>query len=230
VLLGRLPGEPLAAEFHFADLQLPARLPLTLLSTLPDRRPDVLAAEAQLRAASAQVGVAAADRLPTILLGVNAWGSSAYRLADLFMAGSGFWTLAGSVSQTLFEAGQLQHREAQARALYEESVAQYRLAVLTAYQGVADVLHAIDADARGLQAAERARRAAESTLAITRRQLELGDVNSIAVVLAEENALQASLTVAQARANRLSDAVALVQALGGGWWNRDEDIAATPAK
>lgn len=219
-LVGGLPGDPLDASFTLDGLSLPAELPLTLPSTLVEHRPDVLSAEGQLKAASAGIGVARANRLPSITLGVNNWGSSAYSLGDLFKSGTGFWTLAGGVTQPIFDAGTLQHREASARAAYEQAEAQYRSTVLGAFQGVADALQAIDIDARALAVAQRSQDAADRSLATARRQLALGDVSPLAVQQVEQGVLQASIGVAQARAGRLSDTVALFQALGGGWWTR----------
>ena len=128
--------------------------------------------------------------------------------------------MAGSVGQTLFDGGTLRHREAAAVAAYDQTMAQYRSTVLHAYQNVADALQAIAEDADTLQAARRAQEAAQRTYEITRGQLALGDVSPIALLLAEQSVQQASLASVQARTNRLSDAVALFQALGGGWWNR----------
>ena len=226
-LSGALPDAAMA-EFRLDQLSLPEPLPLTLPSTLVDHRPDILAAEQQLRSASAAIGVAAASRLPELTLGVNAWGSTASSLGKLFSPGTAFWTLAGSVSQTVFDGGALQHREAAARAAYDQAAAQYRATVINAYQNVADALQAIHADAAALQAARRAQDAAERTLSITRRQLELGDVSALALVAAEQAVQQATLATVQAQVNRLDDAAALFQALGGGWWNRATAAAATP--
>ncbi len=226
-LCGRLPTDTLDAEFDADSFKLPQSLPLTLPSSLALHRPDVLAAEAQLRSASAAIGVAAANRLPSVSLGVNAWGSSALTLADLFRSATGFWTLAGSASQTVFDAGALKHREAAARALYDQAQAQYKSTVITAFQNVADTLQALAGDADALAAARRAQVAAERSLAIARRQLALGDASTLAVMQAEQSALQSSLAVVQARSARLTDTAALFQALGGGWWNRPE--AAIPS-
>ena len=228
-LAGLLPDAPLMAQFTLDQLTLPEPLPLTLPSTLVEHRPDVLAAEAQLRSASADIGVAVANRLPEVTLGVNSWGSSASSLAGLFSPGTTFWTLAGSVSQTVFDGGALKHREAAARAAYDQAAAQYRQTVVNAFQNVADALQAIAADASALRASQRAQDAAERTLAITRRQFELGDTSNLAVMAAEQGVQQSTLSTIQARANRLSDAAALFQALGGGWWNGSRSGTPVPA-
>ncbi len=221
-LAGQMPAQTLTAQFTLGDLTLPAELPLSLPSKLVEHRPDVLAAEAQLRAASAAIGVAAANRLPSVSLGVNAWGSTGYALSDLFRAGTGFWTLAGSVTHTLFDGGALRSREAAARANYEQAAAQYRSTIITAFQNVADALRAIAADGDALRAAQRAQAAADRTLGIARRQLALGDISTLALAQAEQAALQSSIGLIQARAAQLADTVALFQALGGGWWNENQ--------
>ncbi|MEB0134135.1 efflux transporter outer membrane subunit [Actimicrobium sp. CCC2.4] len=218
-LAGRYASDGIAQQFTLDSLQLPASLPLTLPSTLVEQRPDVRAAEEQLHAASAAVGVAIANRLPNITLGVNAYGSSASRLADLFKAGTGFWSLAGSLTQPLFDAGTLQHRQAAAQAAYEQAAAQYRISVINAFQNVADALQAIRYDEAAGHAADRAEQAAARSLAILRNQLALGDVSALSLLVGEQAYQQARLIQIQARASRLADVVALCQALGGGWSN-----------
>lgn len=217
-LAGRYPGEGVAAHFELDALQLPGELPQTLPSTLVEHRPDVRAAEAQLQAASAAIGVAVAARLPNVTLGAS-YGSSAYTLSQLFKSSSLFWSLAGNVTQTVFDGGALKHREAAARASFDQAAAQYRATVLSAFQDVANALEAIDADTRALQAALKAERTASQSLARTRTQVRLGDASPLALRIAQQAEQQAQLNLVQARALRLTDAAALFQALGGGWWN-----------
>jgi len=218
-LAGRFPDDDGVPQFELSSIVLPDALPLTLPSRLVDHRPDILAAEAQLHAASAEVGVAIANRLPNITLGVNAYGSAAYRLGDLFRSGTSFWTLAGSVTQPIFDGGMLKHKQGAAQAAFEQAEAQYRATVIGAFQNVADALQAIQSDALALQAAKNAELAARKTLDIGTKQLQLGDISPLALLTIEQNYQQAQLTYAQAEAARYSDTVALFQALGGGWWN-----------
>ncbi|MGO4606239.1 efflux transporter outer membrane subunit [Variovorax sp. 2RAF20] len=218
-LAGRFPSQGVEARFDLDALQLPTELPLTLPSSLVEHRPDVRAAEAQLQAASAAIGVAVAARLPNVTLGVNSYGSSAYRLADLFKSSSLFWTVAASVTQPIFDGGALKHREAAARASFDQAAAQYRATVLAAFQDVANTLEAIDADTRALQAAVKAERTASQSLARTQAQVRLGDASALSLRIAQQAQQQALLNLVQARALRLTDATALFQALGGGWWN-----------
>ena len=223
-LSGKFPDDAGVPSFALTDLQLPGEIPLTLPSSLLDHRPDILAAEAQLRVASANVGVATANRLPSITLGVNSYGSSAYSLADLFKAGTSFWTLAGGITQPLFDGGMLKHRQASAQATFEQTQAQYRATVISAFQNVADALAAIESDALALAAAKRAERSASKARDIARRQLALGDISPLLMLGVEQTAVQAKLVCVQAEAARYSDTVGLFQALGGGWWNRSTAI------
>lgn len=216
VLSGRLPSEAAPPRLTFSSLQLPAQLPLSLPATLVEQRPDIRAAEAQLHAASAQVGVAQAARLPNIALNATL-GSSALTAGTLFNAGGGFWSIGANLVQPLFHGGALMHQQRAAEALYDQAAAQYRGVVLTAFQNVADTLVAIDADARTLRATEAAQQAAQRSLAIAQRQWQLGASGYASVLQAEQTERQAALALIQARAARYADTVALFQALGGGW-------------
>lgn len=227
-LAGRYPGDRIDTQFDFDTFTLPQVLPLTLPSQLVEHRPDVRAAEAQLRAASAGIGMAVAARLPNVQLGVNAYGSSALALSQLFTSSTVFWTLAASVTQPLFDGGALKHREAVARANFDQAGAQYRATVLGAFQDVANALEAIDADAHALQAANEAERSTLKSLTRMRTQLKLGDTSALSVRVAEQSWQQAVLALAPARAARLTDTAALFQALGGGWWQRPDTVAETP--
>jgi len=227
-LAGRYPGERIDTQFDLDTFTLPPMLPLTLPSQLVEHRPDVRAAEAQLRAASAGIGMAVAARLPNVQLGVNSYGSSALALSQLFTSSSMFWTLAASVTQPLFDGGALKHREAVARANFDQAAAQYRATVLGAFQDVANALEAIDADTHALQTATDAERANLKSLTRVRDQYKLGDTSALSVRVAEQNWQQAVLTLAPARAARLTDTAALFQALGGGWWQRPDAVASGP--
>jgi len=218
-LVGRFPSETLVEKFELSALQLPQDLPESLPSKLAEQRPDIRAAEEQLHAASAAIGVAVANRLPTITLSANL-GYTATSLGQLFSPGNGFWNLAGNLTQPIFEGGTLLHRQRAAEAAYDQAIAQYRGTVLSAFQNVADTLHAIRCDADSLVTATTAEKSATKNYDIVKRQLELGDVNSIALLNAEQAYLQTRIAVIQALTNRYADTAALFQALGGGWWKR----------
>jgi NodT family efflux transporter outer membrane factor (OMF) lipoprotein len=218
-LLGHLPSADTKAKFELADLTLPNELPVSLPSRLIEQRPDVRAAEAQVHTAAALVGVAIANRLPNIQLTGNL-GVEATTVAALFDSAASFWAIAGTITQPIFDAGTLKHRQRAAEAAYAQASAEYRSTVITAFQNVADSLQAITSDADAQGSAQRAERAAAATLAANRKQLALGNLSSVAVVTAEQAWLQARLSLITAQAGRLSDSAALIQALGGGWWNQ----------
>ncbi|HVO48547.1 MAG TPA: efflux transporter outer membrane subunit [Steroidobacteraceae bacterium] len=219
-LTGRFPAEAAPEEFDLGTLRLPRDLPVSVPAQLVRQRPDVLAAEAQLHSASAQVGVALANLLPQITLS-GAQGGAATQLGQLFAAGNTFWSGGASLTQTLFESGALWHRERAARAGLDEAGAQYRSVVLTAFQNVADSLTALQLDAQAVNDSVRAATAAEQSLITVRRNVELGSTGYLALLNAQQTYQQAVLNLAQARANRYSDTAALFQSLGGGWWNRN---------
>jgi NodT family efflux transporter outer membrane factor (OMF) lipoprotein len=214
VLTGHLPADLKSRPLDLDQLTLPTDLPLGVPSQLVDRRPDVRAAEAQLHAATAQVGVAIANMLPQLTI-TGDIGSTAPVFAELFKPGTGFWSIGANAGQTLFEGGTLIHRKRAADAALDQAGAQYRLAVLTAFQNVADALHALDADADALKAAARAEEAAQKSLGVAHHQLDLGAVNYLALISAEQTYQQAEISLLQARANRYTDTAALFQALGG---------------
>jgi len=198
---------------------LPQELPLSLPSRLVEQRPDVRQAEENLHAASAQIGIAVANRLPSITLTSDA-GIMALEGSQLFTESAGFWTLAGAVTQPIFQGGTLLHKERAARAAYIQASEQYRSAVLTAFQNVADTLNALEQDANALKAAVAAEHAARVTLDLTQNQLRAGYANYLTLISAETAYQQAGLNLVQARANRFADTAALFLALGGGWWHR----------
>jgi NodT family efflux transporter outer membrane factor (OMF) lipoprotein len=213
-LTGRLPANFAAPPFQLEDLQLPTDLPLGVPSQLVARRPDVRAAEAQLHAATAQVGVAIGNMLPQLNI-TGSLGSSATATGDLFRAGTGFWSIGADLSQTLFAGGSLWHRKRAADAAMDQAGAVYQSTVLTAFQNVADALHALDSDADALVAARHSEQAAQKSLEVARSQLALGSVSYLALVAAEQTYQQAVLALIVARGNRLADTAALFQALGG---------------
>ena len=220
-LSGSFPSEGPAEEFELSTLHLPEELPLSLPSKLIEQRPDVRQAEENWHAASAQVGIAVANRLPNFMLNADA-GSMALQFGQIFSSGTGFWTLAGSVTQPIFEGGALLHRERAARAASVQAEQQYRAAVLTAFQNVADTLNALGQDDDALNAAAAARDAAKITLDLSHQQWQSGYAGYLALLNAEQAYNQAVITLIQAQANRFADTAALFQALGGGWWNRSD--------
>jgi len=220
-LAGKFPSEPPGETFELSSLRLPQELPLSLPSRLVEQRPDIRAAAAELHAASAGIGVAIAARLPQITLSANP-GLTATTLGQLFAPGAAFWSAGGSAVQSLFDAGTLFHKQQAAEAAFDQAAATYRATVQAAFQNVSDALHAIDIDAKALQTAAAANEAAAKSLAIAQRQLRLGAINYLGVLTAENAYAQARINLVIAQAARFADTAALYQALGGGWWNRND--------
>lgn len=219
-LVGRFPDDKCTPTFTFNSLHIPKDLPISLPSTLIEHRPDIRAAQEQMHAANALIGVAVSNRLPNVTIGFTNAGTASTSLSTLFQPDSLFWGLAGIITHPLFDAGTLLHRQRFAQEIYKQAVAQYRLTVINAFQNVADTLKSIRLDAIALHAAHQAERAAWRSLSITRQQQQAGDISNLIVLISEQAYQQARLNLIQAQARRLSDTVALFQALGGGWWNK----------
>jgi NodT family efflux transporter outer membrane factor (OMF) lipoprotein len=219
VLAGRFPSQASLDHFELSSLRLPQDLPISLPSALVAQRPDVLQAEANLHAASAQVGIATANRLPNITLTANV-GSTALSIGQVFAAGSGFWSLGAAIAAPIFDGGTLLHQQRAAKAAYEQAAQQYRRTVLTAFQNVADTLAALEQDAEGLKATASALEQAAVTLDLSQRQRKDGYGSYLKLLSAEQAYQQARINLVQAQANRFADTAALFQALGGGWWRR----------
>jgi NodT family efflux transporter outer membrane factor (OMF) lipoprotein len=223
-LVGNLPNQEVSQTFEFDALQVPPELPVSLPAKIIEQRPDVRAAEAQLHAANAQVGVAVAAMLPQFSI-AGTLGGAADQIPWLFRGGGSFWTIIGGVTQPVFEGGTLLHTKRAAGAALKQAAAQYQSTVIAAYQNVADTLHASLSDADALAGAVEAESASKVTYDLTRQQMEVGYVNYLALLSAETAYNQALLTRVQAQATRYGDTIALFQALGGGWWNRQEVAA-----
>jgi NodT family efflux transporter outer membrane factor (OMF) lipoprotein len=221
VLAGDLPAQAQPVQVDLDSLKLPEDLPLTVPSKLVERRPDVRAAEALVHAASAEVGVAVANRLPQFSISA-VYGGTATELPKMFADANQFWAITGNATQTILDFGTLRHRQRAAEAALQQATAQYRTAVLTAFQNVADSLYALKGDADALAASVNAEAAARRTLDLTRRQLDAGAVNVLALLSAQQAYQQTRIGRVQAQAARYTDTAALFQALGGGPWNPEE--------
>jgi NodT family efflux transporter outer membrane factor (OMF) lipoprotein len=214
VLIGLPPAsfqiepEPLAIEVP----QIPAGVPSMLLQ----RRPDIAAAERQMQVANAQIGVAVAAYYPDLTLTASA-GYSASILARLIQNPNLFWSVGPALAETIYDAGARDAQVAQARALHEQSVANYRQTVLTSFQQVEDQLAALrilaeqaDVQAEALNSAREAER-------LIFNQYRAGTVPYTNVVVAQTAALANAQTAISIRGSRLTASVSLLQALGGSW-------------
>lgn len=212
-LLGQAPGVSMSDLPELAELHLPEAIPLALPSQIVANRPDVRAAEAQVRGSAADLRAAVAARLPAFQLTGNA-GGSALHFLDMFSGGNPFFALIGSVTQPIFHSGQLRHQQRAAEAALDAAQSQYRAAAIQAFLDVDDALAGLRSDAVALDAATRADTAGRRTLTMTRRQVELGALGTLQLLNASSAAAQASVQRVQAEAARLSDTVALFQACG----------------
>jgi NodT family efflux transporter outer membrane factor (OMF) lipoprotein len=220
-LAGAYPGQEPRETFKLADLHLPAELPVTVPSQLIEQRPDVRAAEEQLHSASAQIGVATANLLPTFTISADA-GFMNTALSHLLAPQNLFWALGVDAAQTIFDGATLLHQLEGARDIYQAAAWTYRGTVIGAVQNVADTLRALQNDADALRAARDFERAAKTSFDLARQQLQNGRANVLLLLNAQQTYLQSVIQVVQAQAARLADTAALFQALGGGWWNRIE--------
>jgi NodT family efflux transporter outer membrane factor (OMF) lipoprotein len=228
-LVGNLPNDDVPETFELSALQLPPEMPLSLPAKIIQQRPDVRAAEAQLHAANAQVGVAVAAMLPQFQI-TGSYGGNADQFNWIFRSGGPFWNLVGAVTQPIFQGGTLLHRKRAAKEALKQASAQYQSTVIAAYQNVADTLHASLSDADALAAQVDAENAAKVSYDLTRRQMEAGFANYLTLLSAQTAYQQALLNRVQAEATRYGDSVALFQALGGGWWNRTTKASANTTR
>jgi NodT family efflux transporter outer membrane factor (OMF) lipoprotein len=221
VYLGGRPDQYTVPTLDLRKLTLPADLPVSLPSKLVEQRPDIRAYAALLHSATASVGVATANMLPNISL-TGSYGRTGNSLANLFTPAGIVWSIASSITQPIFEGGTLSARRKAAQAAMEVAAAQYSSTVNTAFQNVANVLVAIQRDAETLRAALAAQQTAASSLAVARSQYQAGAGTYLNVLTAEQSDYSARLDLVKARAARFTDTVALFQALGGGWWHRED--------
>jgi len=216
IYLGVPPAGAPDASVAFDQLTLPTQVPLAVPSTLARHRPDVAAAEAQLRQAAAAVHVATANLYPqfTVSASLGAERTRTGSLGD----GPNVWSVGGSLLQPLFRGGALRAQRRSAVAAYEEAAASYQQTVLTALQQVADALRALEQDAEALQARQEAAEQARLGLDIAQRQLQAGGISAFARLESQGVLAQASAQRIAAAADRLADTAALLQALGGRNW------------
>jgi NodT family efflux transporter outer membrane factor (OMF) lipoprotein len=223
--VGAFPADFHEADFTLSSLDLPTDLPVSLPSSLVDQRPDIQESAAQLHEASANVGVATANLLPQFSLTPEV-GYEALTTATLFTPASLLWSLVAGVTQPIFEGGTLRARRLSDVAALRAAGQTYQATVLTAFQNVANALQSLQFDAATLQSTELAEQSSGRSLAVTRDQYSLGGQPFTAVLTAQTTYNNAVIARVKAEASRLSDTAALFQALGGGWWHR-QDV--TPA-
>lgn len=217
VLTGRPPADG-APEIALESLTLPTEIPVSLPAELIRQRPDVLVAEAELHAATAQIGVATAAMLPSLSL-TGSLGANNTALGSLFASNGIFGAIAGGLTAPLFHGGALYYQRRAVIDAQNQAFAGYRETVLTAFEQVADTLRALVHDADALRAQKEAVDSAKQALELIQANYSAGIANYLQVIVANEQFLEARIGYVQAVAQRLQDTVALYAALGGGWWN-----------
>ena len=222
--VGDLPADYTGAEFNLDSLNMPQELPVSLSSKFVEQRPDVREYSALLHQATAQVGVATANMLPQITLTAS-YGQTAAKWADIFSPSSNVYSLIGSLTQPIFKGGQLMHQRRAAVAAAQEAAANYQVTVITAFQNVSNTLYALQADADALAAQATAEHSAADSLTLVQAQYKSGAASYVQVLSSEQSYQSAAVALVKARAQRYADTAALFQALGGGWWNRNDALA-----
>jgi NodT family efflux transporter outer membrane factor (OMF) lipoprotein len=217
-LSGAAPDEFRMPALTLADFTLPRQLPVSVPSALVRQRPDVLAAEESLHAASAEIGVAEAARLPQLSLSAQ-YAQQTTRLNELFTQPGGVWSAGLGLAAPLFHGGTLAARADEAKQRYAQSLASYRSTVIGAFVDVADALQALQHDADSYNAHNRALEAARQNRQLAVAEYRAGKYTELQVLTAEQQYQSAALTQVQADARRFTDTAVLFRALGGGWWN-----------
>ena len=216
--IATLTGQPPAALTiaPSSGVSAPPAIPATLPSDLLERRPDIAASERRVAAANAQIGVATAAFFPRLLLAATG-GFESSKLADWFSLPSRFWSIGPSVIATIFDGGKRRAATEQARAAHEAAVAVYRLDVLTSFQEVEDNLAALRILAEESEQLAQAVSAAERSLKIARNRYLAGTTTYLEVVTAQTIAIANALSAVEVQVRRMTAAVNLIKALGGGW-------------
>jgi NodT family efflux transporter outer membrane factor (OMF) lipoprotein len=211
--MGTTPAEARIPTLDLAQIALPAELPLAVPSELAHRRPDILSAESQLRAATAALGVAEANLYPHVTLTASTSQQSVD--ADrLFDRAKNAWGLTGGLVAPLLDGGTLRAEKRAAGAALKASAANYEQTVLSAFVQVADALQALTEDAEQLRAQSAAQATARETAELTRRAYEEGEIGVIQVLDAERRYQQARLGYVRALAARYRDTAQFFLAVG----------------
>jgi NodT family efflux transporter outer membrane factor (OMF) lipoprotein len=229
ILLGRLPAQWVPPDFDLSEFTLPPELPVTLPSNLVRQRPDILASEAQLHAASAAVGVATAQLYPNINLSAT-FTQEALTTNVLFNPESSVWSVGAQLLAPVFHGGALIAQKRGAVDAFDAALANYKQTVLTGFGQVADVMQALVHDAQELEAQRRALASAEESLRLTRTTYQYGNVGVLQVLEAQRLSEQARLGYVRAKAQRYLDTVQFLTAMGGGWWNWKDTAKPIEAK
>ena len=218
VLTGRPPGDWSPPDFDLAALTLPGRLPVSLPSELVHQRPDILAAEAQLHASSARIGIATAQLYPQVTLSAGITASS-LNGSNLFNPASLVWSMAAGLTQPIFDGGLRLGQRRAALADFKASAADYRQTVLQSFGQVADILQALQHDSDLLGAQQHALALSSDSVRLQRIAYARGGAGVLGLLDAQRQHQQALLGYARAQTQRYQDTIQLLAAMGGGWWD-----------
>ncbi len=227
VLAARAPGQGSPPDFDIDELTLPDELPLSLPSELVRRRPDILAAESELHADSAAIGVATAQLYPSITLSASL-AQDALTLAGLFQAAGRTWSAGGSLDAPLYRGGALNAQRRAAIDAYQAQLATYQQTILLAFGQVADTLSALQHDAESVAVSQRARDIAARSLALQRSSYAAGKTSALQLISAENTYSETRLSYVRAVGQRLADTAQLFIAAGGDWHNDGGPPAPAP--
>jgi NodT family efflux transporter outer membrane factor (OMF) lipoprotein len=224
VLVGRAPGDWSPPDFDLSALRLPDQLPLSLPSELVHQRPDILAAESQLHAASAQIGIATAQLYPSITLS-GGISDAVLIPGQLFSPAGLVWSIAAGLTQPVFDGGMRQAERRAALAAFRASAADYQQTVLQAFGQVADILQSLTHDAQLLAAQRHALDTAAESVRLQRINYGRGGTGILELLDAQRQYQQALLGYVRVEAQRFQDTIQLLVAMGGGWWGADLTVA-----
>ena len=214
ILTGQAPADWVPPAFTLAQFSLPKKLPLVVPSALVRQRPDILAAEANLHAASAAVGVATANLYPDISLSANLI-QEALIPADLFRSVNSAWALAAQATQPLYSGGTLSAEKRAAEHAYQQALATYKQTILLAFGQVADALTALKQDAAAVDAQQKALNTAQASLKLARDSYSAGNTGVLQIQDAQRALAQAQIGLSRAQSQRYLDTAQLFAALGG---------------
>ena len=226
-LTGKTPDEFAMPPLTLKDFTLPGEIPVSVPSTLVQHRPDILAAEDNLHAASARIGVAAAARLPSLTLSAQYSQQTTY-IHEFLTRPGGVWSGGLDIAAPLFHGGTLSAREKAAREQYAQAQATYRSTVIGAFVEVANALRSLEHDSDSYIAHNRALEAARASRDLAVAQYRAGRYTELQVLTSEQQYQDAALSQVQADAQRFTDIATLFRALGSGWWNAPGDSSLLP--
>jgi NodT family efflux transporter outer membrane factor (OMF) lipoprotein len=229
VFAGRVPADWSPPDFDLKDLTLPKELPLSLPSALVRQRPDILAAEAQLHAAAADIGVATANLYPNLTLNANVL-QSALSPGNLFSGSFTAFNTGAELAAPIFHGGTLTAQQRAAIHAFDASWAAYRQTVVQSFGQVADQLHALAHDDEAVKSQRAAVASAAEALKLARLSYAAGNSTLLQLLDPERQLQQAQLGLVRAETQRLLDTAQLMVALGSGWWNTPPTLPTAETK